>query len=97
MVRKLLKIATTSESESVKLSAVRYALDRAGLKPPTQVEVGPKQRRQESPHSAIAGVARGADAGLPRNRAPSRRPADCAAWPNRALGGAARDEGAVER
>lgn len=43
MARELLKIATTSESESVKLSAVRDALDRAGLKPPTQVEVGPKQ------------------------------------------------------
>ncbi|BCO43902.1 hypothetical protein MINTM020_47570 [Mycobacterium paraintracellulare] len=42
MARELLKIATTSESESVKLSAVRDALDRAGLKPPTQVEVGPK-------------------------------------------------------
>lgn len=42
MARELLKIATTSESESVKLTAVRDALDRAGLKPPTQVEVGPK-------------------------------------------------------
>lgn len=43
MAHELLKIATTSESESVKLAAVRDALDRAGLKPPTQVEVGPKQ------------------------------------------------------
>lgn len=43
MARELLKIATTSESESVKLAAVRDALDRAGLKAPTQVEVGPKE------------------------------------------------------
>ncbi|WP_136624795.1 hypothetical protein [Mycobacterium attenuatum] len=43
MARELLKIATTPESESVKLSAVRDALDRAGLKLATTVEVGPKQ------------------------------------------------------
>lgn len=43
MAHELLKIATTSESESIKLTAVRDALDRAGLKPPTQVEVGPNQ------------------------------------------------------
>lgn len=43
MARLLLGIAESAESEAVKLAAVRDALDRAGLKPPTQVEVGPKQ------------------------------------------------------
>lgn len=43
MAKQLLGIAESAESESVKLAAVRDALDRAGLKPPTQVEVGPKQ------------------------------------------------------
>lgn len=43
MAKQLLGIAESAESESVKLAAVRDALDRAGLKPPTQFEVGPKQ------------------------------------------------------
>lgn len=42
MAKQLLGIAESAESEAVKLAAVRDALDRAGLKPPTQVEVGPK-------------------------------------------------------
>lgn len=40
MAKQLLGIATSAESESVKLAAVRDALDRAGLKAPTQVELG---------------------------------------------------------
>lgn len=42
MAKQLLGIAATAESESVKLAAVKDALDRAGLKPPTQVEVDVK-------------------------------------------------------
>jgi hypothetical protein len=42
MARELLNIATGAESEAVKLAAVRDALDRAGLKPPAQVEVSAK-------------------------------------------------------
>ncbi len=86
MARELLKIATTSESESVKLSAVRDALDRAGLKPPTQVEVGPKQpepweellgdRRARDPSAARGNEAWRADAarlGEPTRLAARRR------------------------
>jgi hypothetical protein len=40
MAKQLLSIADGAESEAVKLAAVKDALDRAGLKPPTQVEVG---------------------------------------------------------
>jgi hypothetical protein len=39
MARQLLGIATTSESEAVKLAAVKDALDRAGLTAKNQVEV----------------------------------------------------------
>lgn len=42
MARELLNIATGAESEAVKLTAVRDALDRAGLKPPAQVELSAK-------------------------------------------------------
>jgi hypothetical protein len=42
MARELLNIATGAESEAVKLAAVRDALDRAGLKPPAQVELSAK-------------------------------------------------------
>lgn len=42
MAKELLGIATSAESEAVKLAAVKDALDRGGLKPPTQVEIGPK-------------------------------------------------------
>jgi len=41
MAKELLGIATGAESESVKLAAVRDALDRAGLAKPAQVEIGP--------------------------------------------------------
>ena len=40
MARELLGIATNGQSEAVRLAAIRDALDRAGLKPPTQVELG---------------------------------------------------------
>ncbi|MDA4105706.1 hypothetical protein [Mycolicibacterium holsaticum] len=39
MARELLGIATSAESEAVRLAAVRDALDRAGLNPKTAVEV----------------------------------------------------------
>jgi hypothetical protein len=42
MAKELLGIATSAESEAVKLAAVRDALDRAGLKPPAQVELSAK-------------------------------------------------------
>lgn len=44
LAKQLLGIAEGAESEQVRLSAVKDALDRAGLKPPTQVDVqvGPK-------------------------------------------------------
>ncbi len=42
MARQLLGIAESAESEAVKLAAVKDALDRAGLKPPAQVEVATK-------------------------------------------------------
>lgn len=42
MAKQLLGIAESAESEAVKLAAVRDALDRAGLKPPAQVEVSAK-------------------------------------------------------
>lgn len=41
MAKELLGIATGAASESVKLAAVRDALDRAGLAKPTRVELGP--------------------------------------------------------
>ncbi|MGV0695970.1 HGGxSTG domain-containing protein [Mycobacterium paraintracellulare] len=37
MAKQLLGIALTAEGESVKLAAIRDALDRAGLKPPAEV------------------------------------------------------------
>lgn len=42
MAKELLGIATGAESEAVKLSAVKDVLDRAGLKPPAQVELSAK-------------------------------------------------------
>jgi hypothetical protein len=42
MAKQLPGIATSAESEAVKLAAVRDALDRAGLKPPAQVELSAK-------------------------------------------------------
>lgn len=47
MARQLLNIADSAESETVRLAAIKDALDRAGLKPPTQQEItvaasGPK-------------------------------------------------------
>jgi hypothetical protein len=42
MGRLLLGIAESADSETVKLAAVKDALDRAGLKPPTQVQVSEK-------------------------------------------------------
>jgi hypothetical protein len=42
MAKELLGIATSAESEAVKLAAVRDALDRAGLKPRAQVELSAK-------------------------------------------------------
>ncbi len=39
LAKQLLDIAEGAESEQVRLSAVKDALDRAGLKPPTQVDV----------------------------------------------------------
>ena len=39
MARELPGIATNGQSEAVRLTAIRDALDRAGLKPPTQVEL----------------------------------------------------------
>lgn len=52
MARELLGIATSAEvSDAVKLAAIRDALDRAGLKPPSQAEItvaasGPKPWEQ---------------------------------------------------
>lgn len=43
MAQELLGIATTGESESVRLNAIRDALDRGGVSKPTQVELGPIQ------------------------------------------------------
>lgn len=62
MARQLLKIADGAESESVRLAAIRDALDRAGLKAPTQVdlEVGTKPYEQ-----IISGI-------VPMTRAESR-------------------------
>jgi hypothetical protein len=42
MAKELLGIAIGAESEAVKLSAVKDVLDRAGLKPPAQVELSAK-------------------------------------------------------
>lgn len=41
MAKQLLGIALGAESESVRLNAIRDALDRAGLKAPTEVVVSP--------------------------------------------------------
>ena len=42
MARKLLELASNENvSESVRLAAIKDALDRAGLKPATTVEIGP--------------------------------------------------------
>lgn len=60
MARELLGIATSDEvSDAVKLAAIKDALDRAGLKPPSQAEItlaasGPKPWEQ-----MIAGMATG--------------------------------------
>ncbi len=41
MARKLLGMALSADSDSVKLAAIRDALDRAGLKPPAEVVLTP--------------------------------------------------------
>ena len=51
MARQLLNIADSAESETVRLAAIKDALDRAGLRPPTQAEItvaasGPKPWQQ---------------------------------------------------
>lgn len=43
LARELLGLATGAESESVKLAAIRDALDRINGKPTTTVELGPKE------------------------------------------------------
>ena len=40
MAKELLGIATSGQNEGVRLSAIKDALDRGGLKPPTEVAVG---------------------------------------------------------
>ena len=42
MAKQLLCIAETADSDAVKLAAVKDVLDRAGLKPPAQVQVSAK-------------------------------------------------------
>ena len=42
MAKELLGIATGAESESVRLAAIRDALDRSGIRAPSQVEIGIK-------------------------------------------------------
>ncbi|MBX9979555.1 MAG: hypothetical protein K2Z76_08260 [Mycobacterium gordonae] len=37
MIKELLGLALTAESESVKLAAIKDVLDRGGLKPPAEV------------------------------------------------------------
>ena len=42
MAKELLGIATGAESDSVRLAAIRDALDRSGIRAPSQVEIGIK-------------------------------------------------------
>jgi len=42
MAKELLGIATNGASETNRLAAIRDALDRSGIRSPTQVEIGPK-------------------------------------------------------
>lgn len=81
MAKQLLGIAESAESEAVKLAAVKDALDRAGLKPPTTVDVslGPPKPYEElisgltSMTRAESRAARGVPDDTPR--APWSRPA----------------------
>jgi hypothetical protein len=57
MAKQLLGIATGAESETVKLAAVKDALDRAGLSAKQNVEVGVELKPYEQVLSDIAGVA----------------------------------------
>lgn len=61
MARELLNIATSAESEAVKLSAVRDALDRAGLAAKHAVEVEVDPQPWEQVFAGIAAVARPAE------------------------------------
>lgn len=66
MAKQLLGIALTAEGEAVKLNAIKDALDRAGLKAPTQVEIGPTKPYEEVLSDVFDGIS-------PMTRAESRR------------------------
>jgi hypothetical protein len=59
MAKQLLGIALTAEGESVKLAAIRDALDRAGLKPPAEVVLSQGETKPyEELFEGIAGGSR---------------------------------------
>ena len=95
MARELLGIATSAESGAVRLSAIKDALDRAGLKPPTTVELGGRTAFEEifddiaSGSRAESRAARGIP-DEPDGAAPTQAALmDVSSWPETADGGGA--------
>lgn len=66
MAKQLLRIALTAENETVALAAVKDALDRGDLKPPTTVEIGPTKPHEEVLSDVFSGIS-------PMTRAESHR------------------------
>lgn len=62
MARQLLGIAESAESETVRLAAIKDALDRAGLKAPTTVDVSVGPKPYETVLGSVVGLSGGSRA-----------------------------------
>jgi len=62
LAKELLKMADSAESETVRLAAIKDALDRAGLKAPTTVDVSVGPKPYETVLGSVVGLSGGSRA-----------------------------------